>query len=108
MTKEPRLNSKVFLLVCDCGVPWFITKGIVYMKNNEAFITEDMLSEDVIDAYREPQYFYSYKETWFSSLKEAKEYVKKWFKGTSYNYKITKASVFDDCWNIETFDKENK
>lgn len=104
MIKIPRLNSKVYVLTFDkFGVPLCITKDLVFAKNKKCFITEDMLSYGVIDEYRQKCYFTSYGQTWFSSIKEAKEYVKKWFEDTIYNYEIAKG--VDNCWTIESWFK---
>lgn len=96
MFKIPRLNSYVYILTYDYGTPYCITKDKVYMKNNEAFITEGVLNEIYIDEYRKEQYFKDYQKTWFTSLKEIRNYLRK---NGEEKYKIIKANGGE--WNIE-------
>lgn len=104
MNRLPRLNSYVYIITYDDGIPICITKDKVYMKNKDEFITEEMLGWDVIEEYRLPCNLRLYGYTWTKTLKEAKEVVKKWFDGCDWlDYDIEK---FRNGWNIDTFRKQ--
>ena len=102
---KPRLGSYVYVITYVDSEPYCITKSKVYMKNNEAFITEDMLSDFVIEEYRRELLFEGDESSWAKTLKEAKEIVKKhieyWndYRGTKYKPVFKK--VDDSAWNVE-------
>lgn len=88
-----RLNQNVYVITFSNGEPYCLTKGKVYMKNNNSFILEDMLSEATIEEYKIPCDFDEEGLRWFRTLKEAREYIK------SKGYILIK--TYDDCWNVE-------
>ena len=101
----PRLNSYVYVITYVDDMPYCITKDKVYMKNANEFITEDMISDDVISEYRWPLDSDDYGRRWAKTLAEAKEIVNKYIQeeeqyfGKEYQYTITKNR--NDSWNIE-------
>lgn len=98
-TKLPRLNSYVYVITYVDSKPHCISRDIVYMKNKDSFIVEDMMSNAVIEEYRIPLDISDYGERYTYTLKEAKEVVRKWAKEQGYDFDIKKTC--DNSWNID-------
>lgn len=96
MTKNPRLNSYVYILTYVDHEPFCITKDKVYMKNKYSFIPETIFDESIIDEYKREYFFEEYGAIWFDKLKDVRTYLNEWF---GQKYKIVK--VYGDSWNIE-------
>lgn len=98
MERLPKLNSSVYIITYVDSEPYCITKDVVYMKSANEFITEDMLSDFVIDEYRRPCAGEDYGYTWVKTLKEAKEVVRKYCEDNNIDFTIEKTK--DDSWNV--------
>lgn len=102
--KLPQLNSYVYVITYVDGMPYCITKDRVYMKNATEFITEDMISDSVINEYRYPLDCDDYGRRWTKTLAEAKASVNKYFQeeklyfGNEIQYTITKNT--NESWSI--------
>lgn len=97
--KLPRLYSYVYVITyVDVWQPYCITRDMVYMKNDKEFITEDMMSNDVISEYRKPLDTSEYGDRWTHTLKEAKDIVEKWAKEEGYDVDIEKTC--DNSWCV--------
>lgn len=73
----PKLNSYVYVITYVDSYPYCVTKDRVYMKNEDEFITEEMLDDCVITEYRIPLSIDNYGEAWVKTFKEVKETLKK-------------------------------
>lgn len=99
-----QLNSYVYVITYVDGMPYCITKDRVYMKSATEFITEDMISDSVINEYRYPLNANNYGRRWTKTLKEAKESVNKYFQeekqyfGNEIQYTITKNT--NESWSV--------
>ena len=105
---NPRLNSYVYIITFVHDKPYSITRDKVYMKNKEAFITENMMYDDYIPEYREECKFNEYGKRWCKTFKEAKAIVKEnekrinnYYSDKHYDFKIEKCDK--NIWNIETY-----
>lgn len=82
----------VYVLTYVDDKPYCLTKGDIYMRNEEAFILEDMLEDYIIEEYREPIYFNDENKTWFKTLKQAENHL------DNLGFKLVKD--YEDEWNI--------
>ena len=98
--KLPQLDSYVYVITwCDCE-PFCISKDKVYMRNKTHFITEDMLSANVIEEYRQPMSVNDYGHYWTKTSKEAKEIVNKFFK-EELGREVMIIKNSDSDWKVE-------
>lgn len=105
MTKVPRLNSKVWIIVFIEGEVYTLSKQKVYMKNKEGFITEETIDDSIMNEARIEYTLDSYGENWFKTFKEAKEYLDKYYEGYA-TYTLEKNKTLKDFYYVETEDIE--
>lgn len=82
----------VYVLTYVDNKPYCLSKGTIYMQNQEAFILEDMLEDYTIKEYRRPIYFEDENEVWFRTLDQAKNHL------DNLGFKLYK--YCDDEWNV--------
>jgi hypothetical protein len=89
--KKPRINQRVYIIIKEFSLPCVIEAKVGYIGQN-SFILEGYTNYRV--NWRE-FYYDDYNSCWFSTLKEAKEYL------TTENSNLKIKKVFDGQWNCE-------
>ncbi len=106
MNTLPRLNSWVYIVTYVDGIPYCVTRDIVFMRNKDSFIVEDALSNSVIDEYRTYHTLDGYGESWVKTFKEVKEVLAKSAKEESkyrddHIVKYVARKSCENSWNVE-------